>query len=146
MAFFQSLQNSAFTDWFLGSSSIWTYPTVLTLHTVGLAMLVGAVALLPFGLKGALAALPFAVWLFLAIEQLRAGYGEAIVLEANLVEGLNDHELQALFDGARDEEYARIASEAREVTARLATETEDGALAELAQGYGLVLPAWLTRT
>lgn len=42
MAFFHSLQNSAFTEWFLGSDSIWTYPTVLTLHTVGMAILVGA--------------------------------------------------------------------------------------------------------
>ncbi len=42
MAFFRSLQESAFTDWFLGSDSIWTYPTVLTLHTMGMAMLVGA--------------------------------------------------------------------------------------------------------
>jgi hypothetical protein len=42
MAFFRSLQESAFTDWFLGSDSIWTYPTILTLHTVGMAMLVGA--------------------------------------------------------------------------------------------------------
>lgn len=42
MAFFHSLQDSAFTDWFLGSESIWTYPTVLTLHTVGMAILVGA--------------------------------------------------------------------------------------------------------
>ena len=42
MAFFQRLQNSAFTDWFLGSPSIWAYPTVLTLHTVGMAILVGA--------------------------------------------------------------------------------------------------------
>src|SRR5690242_7996185 len=42
MAFFRSLQESAFTEWFLGSSSIWTYPTVLTLHTMGMAVLVGA--------------------------------------------------------------------------------------------------------
>ena len=42
MAFFRSLQNSAFTEWFLGSDSIWTYPTVLALHTVGMAILVGA--------------------------------------------------------------------------------------------------------
>ena len=42
MAFFRRLQDSGFTDWFLGSDSIWTYPTVLTLHTVGMAMLVGA--------------------------------------------------------------------------------------------------------
>ena len=42
MSFFQGLQDSAFTDWFLGSASIWAYPTVLTLHTVGMAILVGA--------------------------------------------------------------------------------------------------------
>jgi hypothetical protein len=39
---FRSLQDSAFTEWFLGSESIWTYPTVLTLHTIGMAILVGA--------------------------------------------------------------------------------------------------------
>jgi len=42
MSIFRWLQDSAFTNWFLGSDSIWTYPTVLTLHTVGMAMLVGA--------------------------------------------------------------------------------------------------------
>ena len=42
MGFFRRLQDSAFTDWFLGSESIWTYPTVLTLHTIGMAILVGA--------------------------------------------------------------------------------------------------------
>jgi len=42
MSFFQRLQNSAFTEWFLGSPSVWAYPTVLTLHTVGMAILVGA--------------------------------------------------------------------------------------------------------
>ena len=42
MGFFRSLQESAFTDWFLGSESIWTYPTVLALHTIGMAILVGA--------------------------------------------------------------------------------------------------------
>ena len=42
MVFFRALQESAFTEWFLGSASIWTYPTVLTLHTIGMAILVGA--------------------------------------------------------------------------------------------------------
>ena len=42
MALFQHLQDSAFTEWFLGSPSVWAYPTVLTLHTVGMAVLVGA--------------------------------------------------------------------------------------------------------
>jgi hypothetical protein len=42
VAFFRGLQDSTFTEWFLGSASIWTYPTVLTLHTIGMAILVGA--------------------------------------------------------------------------------------------------------
>src|SRR4029078_12830595 len=42
MAFFRGLQDSALTEWFLGSDLIWPSPTVLTLHTVGMAILVGA--------------------------------------------------------------------------------------------------------
>ena len=42
MSVFRALQDSPFTDWLLGSDSIWTYPFVLTLHTAGLAVLVGA--------------------------------------------------------------------------------------------------------
>lgn len=42
MSVFRALQASPFTDWLLGSDSIWTYPLVLTLHTAGLAVLVGA--------------------------------------------------------------------------------------------------------
>jgi hypothetical protein len=37
-----ALESSAFSTWLRESPSIWAYPTVLTLHTVGLAMLVGA--------------------------------------------------------------------------------------------------------
>ena len=51
---------------------------------------------------------------WLAKEIVESG-GEAIVCEAGLVEGLSDDELQALFDAARDEDYARIAGEAREL-------------------------------
>lgn len=36
-----SLENSGFSSWLRESGSIWAYPTVLTLHTVGLALLVG---------------------------------------------------------------------------------------------------------
>src|SRR5256885_12165201 len=54
--------------------------------------------------------------------------GEAIVCEAALVEGLSDAELQALFDKARDEDYARLAAEARELVARLGDEPSDDAL------------------
>ena len=59
MSFFRSLQDSAFTDWFLGSESIWTYPTVLTLHTVGMAMLVGASIVIHLRALQVGAAIPF---------------------------------------------------------------------------------------
>src|SRR6185503_18331742 len=58
--------------------------------------------------------------------------GEAIVCEANFIEGLADADLRALFDGARDEDYGRIAGEARELGARLATDAPDDMLAEIA--------------
>lgn len=60
MSFFEQLQNSAFTDWFLGSESIWMYPTVLTLHTMGLAVLVGASVILHLRVLGVGAAVPLA--------------------------------------------------------------------------------------
>jgi len=58
--------------------------------------------------------------------------GEAIVCEATFIEGLSDGELRILFDAARDEDYGRIAGEARELGARLAAEAADAALAEIA--------------
>src|SRR5215218_5610408 len=86
--------------------------------------------------KGAVYALPangetredFA---WLAKEIVESG-GEAIVCEAALVEGLSDSELQALFDTVRDEDYTRIAGEAREVAARLREESTDSVLADAA--------------
>src|SRR6187431_3056877 len=54
-----------------------------------------------------------------------AWLAEAIVCEAALVEGLSDAELQALFDAARDEDYARIAGEARDAGARLVADAPD---------------------
>ncbi len=68
-------------------------------------------------------------WLAKEIEELG---GEAIVCEAALVEGLDDHDMQALFDSARDEDYARIATDARDIGARLTAEATDNELAELA--------------
>jgi hypothetical protein len=39
---FGSLENMPFSTWLRESSSVWAYPTILTLHTLGLAVLVGA--------------------------------------------------------------------------------------------------------
>src|SRR5260370_23508852 len=86
--------------------------------------------------KGAVYALPansetqedFA---WLAKEIVESG-GEAMICEAALVEGLSDHEMQGLFDQARDEDYAKIAAEAREIAARQSEEASDRELAEVA--------------
>ena len=53
-------------------------------------------------------------WLIKEIAELG---GEAFVCEAQLVEGLGDGEVQALFDAARDEDYAEIAAAARALAA-----------------------------
>jgi hypothetical protein len=46
------LENTAIGVWTRESPSIWAYPTVLTLHTVGLGMLVGANAIVDLRLLG----------------------------------------------------------------------------------------------
>lgn len=47
-----SLSQSAFSVWLLSSNSIWAYPTVLTLHTFGMMVLVGAAAVIDLRLLG----------------------------------------------------------------------------------------------
>ena len=49
---------------------------------------------------------------WLAKEIVESG-GEALVCEAELVEGLTDEELRATFERVRNEDYERIATEAR---------------------------------
>lgn len=68
---------------------------------------------------------------WLAKEIVEDG-GEALVCEAGLLEGLSDHAMQALFDNARDEDYARIAGEARTIAARQSSDATDRELAETA--------------
>src|SRR6266853_1979405 len=53
MAFLESLQDSAFGMWVAGAPTIWAYPTMLVLHAVGMAMAVGASAVLDLKLLGA---------------------------------------------------------------------------------------------
>lgn len=64
-------------------------------------------------------------WLIKEISELG---GEAFVCEAQLVDGLGDSEVQALFDAARDEDYAEIAAAARD----LGGKRSDGTDAEFA--------------
>lgn len=42
MELLTALEGSSFATWLRESPSVWAYPTILTLHTVGLGILVGA--------------------------------------------------------------------------------------------------------
>jgi hypothetical protein len=68
---------------------------------------------------------------WLAREIVELG-GEALVCEAELVEGLGDAELRQMFIAARNQDYGRIAEEARALATRLDATSADGELAEVA--------------
>ena len=70
-------------------------------------------------IKSSVYALPFSAeaqedfeWL---LREIRDGGGEAMVCEARLVDGMTDAEVRALFDRAREADYAEIAKEARDL-------------------------------
>jgi len=58
MDMLSALENSRFSEWLLGSPSLWAYPTVLTLHTLGLGVLVGANWVLDLRLLGVAPGVP----------------------------------------------------------------------------------------
>ena len=53
-------------------------------------------------------------WLLREVEE---GGGEGMICEASLVDGLSDQDVRALFDAARDADYAEIAKELRALSA-----------------------------
>src|SRR5438067_8575353 len=64
------------------------------------------------------------------VKEIVDGGGEAMVCEARLIDGLSDAQVQALFDQARDADYAVIADEARALATALDAETTDAKRAE----------------
>jgi hypothetical protein len=52
MELLAALENSGFGTWLRESPSVWAYPAVLTLHTLGLGVLVGGNAVLDLRLLG----------------------------------------------------------------------------------------------
>ncbi|MER9022554.1 chromate resistance protein [Mesorhizobium sp. M0815] len=56
------------------------------------------------------------------LKEIVAGGGEAMMCEARLVDGLSDAGVRALFDAARDADYAEIAEEARALAAAIKTD------------------------
>ena len=47
------------------------------------------------------------------LKEITEGGGEALICEAQLIDGVSDQEVRSLFTAARDEDYAAIAKEAR---------------------------------
>lgn len=64
------------------------------------------------------------------LKEIVEGGGEAMVCEARLIDGLSDGQARALFDAARDEDYAEISKEARALASRLTTTGADDEGAE----------------
>jgi hypothetical protein len=60
MAFLASLEHSAFGTWVREAPTIWAYPTVLFLHTVGLAFLVGINVAIDLRILGVASSMPLA--------------------------------------------------------------------------------------
>jgi hypothetical protein len=54
----QRLEDSAFSQWVVGSDSLLAYPSILTLHTVGLALVVGAAIIVDLRTLGVGDAIP----------------------------------------------------------------------------------------
>lgn len=60
MDFLAELEATTFATWVREAPTVWAYPTVLFLHTVGLGFLVGANVAIDLRILGAARALPFA--------------------------------------------------------------------------------------
>jgi hypothetical protein len=60
MSFLASVENSALAAWVRESSSLWAYPAILFLHTVGLGFLVGLNAAIALRILGVARRLPLA--------------------------------------------------------------------------------------
>jgi hypothetical protein len=70
------------------------------------------------------------------LKEIVAGGGEAMVCEARLVDGLSDAQVEALFNSARDADYAEIAQEARGLIAGIEADATADKLAETRSQLG----------
>jgi hypothetical protein len=60
MQFLASIEHSGFGTWVREAPTIWAYPTVLFLHTVGLAFLVGINVAIDLRILGVARSMPLA--------------------------------------------------------------------------------------
>ncbi|WP_189501732.1 chromate resistance protein ChrB domain-containing protein [Mesorhizobium sp. M00.F.Ca.ET.216.01.1.1] len=70
------------------------------------------------------------------LKEIAAGGGEAMMCEARLVDGLSDAQVRALFDAARDADYAEIAEQARDLAAAIKIDATADKLADARSQLG----------
>jgi hypothetical protein len=78
MEFLTWLEHTSLGTWVSSSSSIWAYPSILTLHTIGMGLLVGTVAVVDLRILGVASIIPVApmegllpvMWLGLGLNAL----------------------------------------------------------------------------
>ena len=58
MEFLSWLENLPFSMWVLQSGSIWAYPTILTVHTIGMTMVAGLIGIIDLRLLGIAPTIP----------------------------------------------------------------------------------------
>ena len=97
-----SIEGGALATWTRESPSIWAYPSILTLHTVGLAVLVGASAVIDFRLLGIATRIPVA-----SLRQLFPIMWWAFAL--NFVTGVLLFMANATTKGAQSVFYVKLA-------------------------------------
>src|SRR5207249_12119534 len=72
------------------------------------------------------------------LKEIVAGGGEAMVCEARLVDGLSDAHVRALFDAARDVDYAEMAKELRDLAADLGADVTSARRADARSQLGRI--------
>src|SRR5260370_2914111 len=65
------------------------------------------------------------------LREIQEGGGEAFLCEARLIDGLSDEEVRALFDRARDADYAELAKQAQALAKSLRRKAGGAAANEL---------------
>src|SRR5438128_1038908 len=113
-------------DWLLLIHQLPPKPNYLRVKVDRRMQRIGAVAIknTVYALPAAESSLEDFQW---AIREIRGGGGEANLFEARVIEGLSDGEIQQLFTTARDDDYASIVAEAKELLKAASRKKRDAA-------------------
>ncbi len=117
---------AAGSHWLLLIHQLPPKPNYLRVKVARRMQRIGAVAIknTVYALPAAESSLEDFQW---AIREIRDAGGEANLFEARVIEGLSDGEVQQLFSTARDEDYANVVAEARDLLKAASRKKRDAA-------------------